>query len=226
MAPFGFLRKTKTIADVARPLTVEQLKRLSRIVVVDDQPDSVPTDDLRANGYVVEYWSQIDAAQYARLERGDFEIIILDIQGIVRPGFSDTGDGLGILRRLKKHNPAQIVVACSGQSYRIDATEFYKLADATLAKPITLLRAMETLDEVIRSSVRPEIYWGGVERMLGGEGVDKKQIRKLEIEVANAIANGKQVSSSRVSEIVGNIKTIVTVAELISKVIFLTHGSH
>ena len=104
-------KKTTSIRDVAKPLSVEAMKRLARIVVIDDEPDSVPTDDLRANGYSVEYWPIIDAGRLARLERGEFEIIVLDIQGIAPPGFSDTGDGLGVLRQLKKLNPSQVIIA-------------------------------------------------------------------------------------------------------------------
>jgi CheY-like chemotaxis protein len=218
------LKRSKTIRQIAKPLSAEARKRLARIVVIDDEPDSVPTEDLRANGYSVEYWESLDAARLARLERGEFDIVILDIQGIVPPGFSDTGDGLGVLRRLKSSNPSQIVIACSGQSYRIDAMDFYRSADATLAKPISAIRAMEALDEVMRSRVDAGQYWDGVAEMLRQSGVDESRIRKLEHRVAKAAEGNTGVSGAQVEEIVGHVTTVLTVAELVNKAIGLARG--
>lgn len=216
--------KKRTISDVAKPLSPEALKRLTRIVVIDDEPDSVPTDDLRANGYSVEYWPLIDAARLARLERGEFDIVILDIQGIVSPGFSDTGDGLGVLRRLKKANPSQTIIACSGQSYRIDAMDFYRNADATLAKPISAIRAMETLDGVMQTRIGVGTYWEAIATLLKAGGVAESRITELEGEIAEAMTKGSGVSRDRIEHIIGHVGTIATIVELVGKVILLASG--
>ena len=70
-----------------------------------------------------------------RLENADFDIVILDIQGVAAPGLSGPGDGLDILRRVKNVNPGQVVVAFSGKKYDLSRTEFWKLADDTLVIP-------------------------------------------------------------------------------------------
>jgi CheY-like chemotaxis protein len=216
--------RQRTVREVAKPLSSDARKRLTRIVVIDDEPDSVPVEDLRTNGYSVEYWEILNAARLARLERGEFDIVILDIQGIVPPGFSDTGDGLGVLRRLKRANPSQIVVACSGQSYRIDAMDFYRSADGTLAKPISAIRAMETLDELIQSRIGAGQYWDGVANMLREAGVDDAKIRKLENRVAKAAEHSSSLSQSQVESIVGHVGTVVTIAELVNKAISFARG--
>lgn len=218
-------KKPKSIRDVAKPLSQDALKRLTRVVVVDDEADSFPTDALRANGYLVEYWESLDAARLARLERGEFDIIVLDIQGIVPPGFSDTGDGLGVLRRLKRINPSQIIIACSGQSYRIDAMEFYRNADATLAKPISALSAMQSIDSVMQTRMGATQYWEGVAQMLSNAGVDASRIRALEDVVARAAAGGQSLSLEKVKAIIGDVGTIATVVELLNKAIGFVLGA-
>ena len=218
-----FSRK-RTIREVAKTLNTETLKRLTRIVVVDDEPDSVPTEYLKSNGYSVEYWPMLDAGTLARLERGEFDIILLDIQGIVPAGFSDTGNGLGVLRRLKRVNPSQIVIACSGQSYTVDAMDFYRLADATLAKPISAIRAMETLDDLMRTRIGAGAYWDGVSAMLRDAGVASEKIRQLEHAVADAAVRGSQISTTDVERIVGNVSSLVTIGELLRKAIGFATG--
>ena len=200
------------------------MKRLTRIVVVDDERDSVPMADLQANGYAVDYWESLNAERFARLERGEFDIILLDIQGIVTPGFSDTGDGLGILRRLKATNPSQVVVACSGQSYSLDAMDFYRKADATLAKPITSIRAMECVDELMRSRVGARVAWEGIVAMLRTAGVDQAKIDKLERAIATSAKKERQLAAADIEKIVGHVGTIVTVSELAKKAITFIIG--
>ncbi len=220
---FNWFSRRK-LEDVVKPLTLEALKRLARIVVVDDEPDSVPTDGLKANGYSVDYWPDLDANRLARLERGEFDVVVLDIQGIVAPGLSDTGNGLGVLRRLKHANPTQTVIACSGQSYSIDAMDFYRAADATLAKPISLIRAMETIDEILRTRIGAGYYWNGLVEMLRQSGVTEARIRKLEGEVAKAVSRGTSITVERVEQIVGHIGTIATIGELVKRAILFAGG--
>lgn len=219
-----FEKRNVHLADVVRPLSGEQLKRLTRIVVIDDEPDTFPTEDLRQNGYSVEYWRSLDAAGLRRLENGEFDIVVLDIQGIVAPGFSDTGDGLGVLRRLKRANPSQAVVACSGQNYSLDTMDFYKIADATLGKPVSIIRCMGILDDLMQSSVGANRYWEGVVASLRVSGVNEKKIRNLEREVMEAAHSGKPLAIERVESIVGHVEKIVIVAELLRKVVALAFG--
>ena len=215
----GWFGSNAKISDVAKQLPHETLKRLARIVVVDDEADSFPVDALRAQGYSIEYWPILDAERLSRLERAEFDIVVLDIQGVVPPGFSDTGNGLGVLRRIKKLNDSQVVVACSGQSYTIDTMEFYRLADSTLAKPISVLRAMETIDDLLRKHVDPTLYWAGIVKMLQANGVTDDKIATLENTVANAAKKNRRVSIDQIESIVGRVNTLATVGELVMKVV-------
>ena len=216
--------KLRSIASIAAPLPLDRLKRLARIVVVDDEADSVPTDALRENGYSVEYWPQLDSPRLARLERGEFDIVMLDIQGIVPANFSDTGNGLGVLRRLKATNPNQIVIACSGQSYTIDAMEFYRNADATLAKPISALRAMQTLDQLLRERISAERYWEGVVALLQRAGVSDARISRLEADLVRSTERQSALSIDSVRARVGDVRNIVTIGELVNKIFALATG--
>ncbi|HKE90808.1 MAG TPA: hypothetical protein VKB45_10745, partial [Gemmatimonadales bacterium] len=102
---------------MAAAIPISELRKRAKIVVVDDDRDSFPTEGLQADGYTIEWWDRIDNARLNRLESGDFDIIILDIQGVAETSLSDTGDGLGVIRRIKTMNPQQVVVAFSGKTY-------------------------------------------------------------------------------------------------------------
>ncbi len=186
--------------------------------MIDDQQDSFPTAELKDSGYRIDYWSRLDASGLRRLEQGEYDIIVLDIQGIVAPDFSDTGDGLGVLRRLKRWNPAQVVVAFSGQSYTLDSMEFYRLADATLSKPVKTIGCMEMLDDLMQNRIGATKYWDGIQSILTTAGVSADKIRKLELAVARAAQKGLPMTTEKVEAIVGHIGTIATVAELLTKV--------
>jgi hypothetical protein len=102
--------------------------------------------------------------------------------------------------------------------------DFYRSADATLAKPISAIRAMETLDEVMRSRINAGMYWDGIATMLQVAGVEISRVRALEHEVATAMQRGTKLNQSRIEEVVGHVGTIVTVAELINKAIAFASG--
>lgn len=213
---FGWFRK-HSILELDRPLSDESIRRLARIVVVDDEPDSFPVEDLRSAGYTVDYWPILDAPRLSRLERAEFDLIVLDIQGIVPPGFSDTGNGLGVLRRLKQINEVQAVVACSGQSYRVDEAEFFTLADAVLAKPISSIRALATVQDLLVERMSVSNYWNGLSRSLVEAGVSRSRLVDLEDKIVRSVKKNGTVSIADVEGAVGRIDSAATAVSLAYK---------
>jgi DNA-binding response OmpR family regulator len=179
---------------------------------------------LRQNGYRVDYWPSVDGASLRRLENGEYDIVILDIVGIVAPGFTDTGNGLGVLRRIKRANPSQVVIACSGRDYSLDDMEFFRSTDAMLGKPISAVRCMEVIDDALRTKIGAARYWDGVAALLRDNGVAEVQIRKLESELAHSIRKGREFPVARVEEIIGDVAAIVTIGELVRKAAVLALG--
>jgi len=191
----GWFRR-KRIADISKPVPLAELRRHAKIVVIDDEPDSFPADALRAEGYHIEQWTTVE--NLGRLESGDFDIIILDIAGVAKQITNE--DGLGILEHLKKYNPAQIIIAFSGQSYDIEKTKFFTKADDVLAKPVEPLACKEVIDALLSERLTLAHYWQGFASVLAANGLSQKQISKLETKLARAIEGGDGRKAQRVLE--------------------------
>jgi CheY-like chemotaxis protein len=159
------------------------LKKRTRILVIDDEECSFPFGLLKKEDYAIDHWPKVRDLQ--TLEKGVYDIIILDIKGVAED--YDRNDGLGILEHLKQVNPSQIIVAFSGQSFDLSKNRFWRLADDALAKPVDVTTCKRVIDRLIEKKVTFQHYWGGVEDILVREGVPHKDIRKLEGRVSRAL---------------------------------------
>jgi DNA-binding NtrC family response regulator len=217
----ALLFKRRSIEDSVFTLSPSQLKKRVKIVVIDDEEASFPVRGLQEDGYTIEWWPLIDAPRLRRLEMGDFDIVVLDIQDIAAPTLSDTGDGLGILRRLKNVNPDQIVVAFSGKAYDLDAMSFFKRAEDVLRKPVTLIQCKEVIDRLIGSHVSVRAYWDNLSRLLERQGVAPKRIRRLGKALASSAETGRGITLDQVKDLVGTIDSIQTVYGWVHKIMAL-----
>lgn len=203
-----FLRDAMHLDRVARmcsPIPFSELKKRCKILVIDDEEASFPTAALKNDGYTIDWWPRVDADGLARLEAGQFDLIILDIQDIAEPGLSDTGDGLGILRRLKETSPAQLVVAFSGKEFDLDAVPFWRLADDALRKPVTLIACKAKLDVWIFKSLDPMAQWRRIEERLRENNVGLLALRRVEGAIVRAAGSPQQINSIRFKKILGNL---------------------
>jgi two-component SAPR family response regulator len=180
---FGWLWKQKPVTTLGRTIDLAALRKRVKIVVIDDDKNAFPTKELQAEGFSIEYWPRVQSIE--RLENGDFDIIVLDIAGVAKK-FSEK-DGLGILEQLKNANPSQIVVAFSGQTFDIDKTRFFKLADDTLAKPVDVLKCKQVLDQLIQTKYTVNGLWTAIVALLKKNGVSDRAVRELEGKLVNAI---------------------------------------
>jgi DNA-binding response OmpR family regulator len=209
------------VASSAPMIPFPEQKKRVKIVVIDDDPNSFPTSLLQEDGYTIDAWTSLSAARLHRLESGDYDIIILDIGGITDSSLSDTGDGLGVITRLKAVNRYQVVVAFSGAAFDLGKVPFWKLADDALQKPVSIIKAKETLDALIREHVNVPQYWKSIEALLRSNGVDDSRIRRLEIRVLEAARSKQALGIEDVRKIVGAVSSLGTVASLLTKLLSL-----
>ncbi len=210
-----------TIADIALLPPASELRKRTKIVVIDDDPDSFPTKALRDEGYTLEWWSKVDGQALSRLERGDFDIVVLDIQGIAEPSLSDTGDGLGVLRRIKSVNQRQVVVAFSGQSYDLGSVPFWKMADDALRKPVTIIQCKELIDRLIAKHVSVRGYWDNVRALLEQSAVSPRRIQALERRIVQSAQGASAITLEQVRDIVGTIENLETVFVWVRRILSL-----
>ena len=140
----------------------------------------------------------------------EFIEVPLDIQDIAAPGLSDTGDGLGILRRLKETNPGQLVVAFSGREFDLDAVPFWRLADDVLRKPVTLIACKAKLDAWISESLDPVAQWQRIEQRLLANNIGSLALRRVEGTIVRAAGSPQQISSARFRRILGTADDLDT----------------
>lgn len=205
----GFFKKHKPLPSLAKSYSPSELRKRTKILVIDDDETAFPTEALVDEGYTVEYWPDIKSMD--RLERGDFDIIVLDIAGVGRK-FAPEEEGFGVLHHLKWHNPAQIVVAFSGQSFDLSKQEFFKLADDTMPKPVNILKCKQVLDQLIETKMTVNHMWSTVVVLMRAEGVPEKKIARMEKQVAASVAQGNR------PDIEGIVNSAVDRSELAAKV--------
>lgn len=209
------LGKTKPIATFAKPMDIGQLRKRAKIVVIDDDKNAFPTKALQSEGFTIEYWPKVQSL--TRLEQGDFDIIVLDIKGIA--GKITELDGFGILQRIKKVNPSQIVIAFSGETFDIGKTQFFKLADDVLAKPVDTLKCKQVLDDLILEKFTVDHLWGSVATLLRREQISDKAIAALETQLCSLIKNGDTPDYNQVAKsVIEKADVALRLASLLAKI--------
>jgi len=187
----------KTIADIIPDLPFSEIRKRARILVVDDDEQAFPYRLLQREGYNVQYWSRIESLK--ELESGEFDLIVLDIFGVASQEIS-INDGLGVLEHIKKYNPAQLVIAYSGQKYDFSQASFWRIADDYLGKPSSLVECKEKIDTLLKNSFTPERYWGEIVQVLSEAGVNQKQLRQFESQIVKSVQSGKQIAASNIEK--------------------------
>jgi DNA-binding response OmpR family regulator len=183
-SPKNYFWKDKfdDLKDYKPNLSFDELKRRTRIVVIDDE-NSFPISLFRGEGYAIDKWSKV--TDYNKLQSGVYDIIILDIKGVALHISEE--DGLGVLQSIKNYNPAQIIIAYSQHSFDLSKAKFWELADETIAKPSDFLKMKATIDNIILNQFQPERYINIMHDILLKNHYSNKDIRKIDIHLIRNI---------------------------------------
>ena len=215
--------KKPNLAELAPPLSAQEARRRSRILVIDDDQSAFPVELLRAEGYNVEYWNRVK--NLGDLESGEYDVIVLDIHGIATPEQSKTG-GIGILEHIKRYNPAQLVIAYSSKKYDLNQGAFWRLADDFLGKPSPLTVCKQKLDDVLASRFSVKYYWSVLKELLQKQEVSAKDIQKLENVLVKKFKNKETLSKQDLADIIKLSKESLSAASVIVGLIgkWFLHG--
>lgn len=142
---------------------IEKVRKHARVLVIDDQAFPAQRNFTR-DGYHFERWPSV--RNLSQLTDGDWDLILLDIQGV---GMNESPElqGLGILKHIKKTNPAQAVIIYSAQPQRVSSSEYLLLADAVLDKGMSYLEYKERVDELLLRHATPGYFIAAMNRELG-----------------------------------------------------------
>ncbi|MBP9597062.1 hypothetical protein [Aliarcobacter cryaerophilus] len=194
---FEFFSKKYTFNDI--PLSdINDLKKRIKIVVIDDNKDSFPIETMQDFGFTLEYWKIIDSNKLKRLEKNEFDIIILDIEGVVETSELGEKDGLDILKSLKNKNNKQIIIAFSGSTYDVSKGEFWKITDDFLKKPINAFDTKEMLEEIILNNYSINNLINQLKQIINKQIDNQKDIEKLETIIVKAIKEEKNLDMLKI----------------------------
>jgi hypothetical protein len=145
------------------PLTIEQVRKQARILVVDDHVFPAERTFTR-DGYHVERWAVIK--NLSQLTDGHYQLILLDVQGV---GLAESPrtQGLGILEHIKKTNPAQAVILYSSDTYNVSSSKYIILADAFLDKSSSYVEYKDEVDRLLLAQATPGYFISRMNQQLG-----------------------------------------------------------
>ena len=194
---FEFFSKKYTFNDI--PLSdINDLKKRIKNVVIDDKKDSFLIEKMKDFGFTLEYWKIIDSNKLKRLEKNEFDIIILDIEGVVETSELGEKDGLDILKSLKNKNNKQIIIAFSGSTYDVSKGEFWKITDDFLKKPINAFDTKEMLEEIILNNYSINNLINQLKQIINKQIDNQKDIEKLETIIVKAIKEEKNLDMLKI----------------------------
>lgn len=150
-----------------------EVRRRARLLVIDDQ-DFPYLELFRRDGYNITKWD--DVTDLPSLERGDYDLLLLDIHGVGQEYSRD--QGLGVLEHLLEAAPTVIVIAFSDADWSLEYKRFFDRADATLHKGADYVEFKRRIDELLEHRFSLEFYLSRIERVLGPESLDRAELRE------------------------------------------------
>ena len=152
----------------------DEIRRRSRILVIDDN-DFAYLGLFTRDGYAIDKWDDVDDLQ--KIERGDYDVVLLDIQGI---GIMHSQEqGLGVLKHIREKSPSQLVIAYSNADFSLKYQEFFQMADATLDKSADYVEFKRTLDELLVNRFYDGFYLRRIEELAEEYQVDVQKLLRL-----------------------------------------------
>lgn len=132
--------------------TVNSLRDIAEIAIVDDQPSDFPVAELRKVGYHIKTYKQVNLSDYRSLAK--YDLVFLDMHGIVKDDVNE--GGLKLIESLRKANPRQKICAVSSKQFDPTATAFFRQADDVQKKPISAQKCAEVVDILLGEKLGPK----------------------------------------------------------------------
>lgn len=125
-----------------------------RIAVVEDDPSDIPIAYLERLVRRVDVYTEVSLADVSRFE--EYEVVFLDITGVVKEDLQK--GGLSFLKKLRALEHSPLVIAVSSKKFDPTVTEFFKLADDLMKKPVTEMQCEEKLRTLISARRVPHSH--------------------------------------------------------------------
>lgn len=165
----------------------EKARSTIRIAIVDDKPEDFPESYIRSLRYDLSIFQSLSLTNIDCLNK--YDLVILDITNVIVE--DKKSGGLEVIKRLKSLQTAPLVIAVSGKKYDPTVTEFFKLADAYLKKPVKETDLEAVLQRLLIPRVSPVGIAETMDHLLTHSVINLSDRKQL-IRVLLAGLQGKQ----------------------------------
>ena len=135
---------TNKCGEHAGELTKTMIEKL-RIAIIDDEPADFPLEYIRILGYALDVFESFSIADVDKLNK--YQLVILDIVNVVKE--DPKRGGLELMVRIQNLEHRPLVIAVSGKRYDPTATEYFKVADKVMKKPVSQVELQEALENLL-----------------------------------------------------------------------------
>ena len=136
---FKFFRK-----KVPEPLSVTQLKKVTKVLIIDDEEPNELRDLLKKEGWKNYYLNDLDALSNKKLV--DSHIVCIDIMGVGKK--LQVGDGMGLVKHIKEKYPEKKIILYSSVSKQDIFSDALDYVDKRLRKEASLVPFSTAIEEM------------------------------------------------------------------------------
>ncbi len=210
----------KKISDLKVALSRDEMLRVSRILIIDDErPDLI--DDLKKARFFVDHLEDITPENIHELERTEYDVVILDFGNVGSKMGPD--QGLTLMKHIKRIRPSVVVLAYTSKALETQHAEFFRLADGVLPKDAGIVDSTERIEEALKKAHSVENLWRGMLASAGIEPGSKQDNDWQDLFVRGLSSNrkmakfkgffesdiGKDISKQAALAIIGKLITLV-----------------
>lgn len=161
---------------VPEPLTVEQLKKVTKVLIIDDEEPRELRELLKKEGWKNYYLNDLDALSNKRLV--DSQIVCIDIMGVGKK--LQVNDGMGLVKYIKERYPEKKIILYSSVSKQDIFSDALDYVDKRLRKEASLVPFSTAIEEMAANTLSWDetikYAYTKVKDMLG-ETIDYQQFR-------------------------------------------------
>jgi ActR/RegA family two-component response regulator len=176
-----FARK-RELSSFDNAITRERLIQSARLIIVDDETPLL-IEELRRAGFAVDH--DTSGSDLKNFDSQIYDVAIIDYHGVgQRLG---TGQGLEILKHVRRVSPRTRLVAYTSRSLTAAESEFFRLSHAVLPKDLGLGDSLALVEnEVRRAFAKQHLFDALVQRL---SVHDQSQRERLEKALVKALTN-------------------------------------
>ncbi|EEY73989.1 response regulator transcription factor [Grimontia hollisae] len=169
------LIKLREPIDVKSYLHSLDIRKKYKIAIVDDELNDFPIEYMKKLGYTVSTYESISLADVDRLL--SFDIIFLDVKGVVKEDF-ETG-GAKLLNLIKRTKSNIVVIAVSSGKYQLSLNGFFENSDDVLNKPIEESEIERIINDLVKNNIDIDVMANKLyEMVVCSESKQQKLINK------------------------------------------------